>query len=159
MKIQLSVLVWYKADIIVIIISLNVTSSRHDIAAKLFIWPFKSNDHSLTHTFMLKQSDIICRPSLWRVYTWYKEPFRRGYTEKNVIFTLPRILLSGLFMAFNATFNNISDISWLSVLLVEETRVHRCTASHWQTLSQNVVSSTPRLNVIRTHNVSGDRHW
>jgi len=28
-------------------------------------------------------------------------------------------------MAFNATFNNISVISWRSVLLVEETRVPR----------------------------------
>jgi hypothetical protein len=27
-------------------------------------------------------------------------------------------------MVFNATFNNISVISWRSVLLVEETRVH-----------------------------------
>ena len=27
-------------------------------------------------------------------------------------------------MVFNATFNNISVITWLSVLLVEETRVH-----------------------------------
>ena len=27
-------------------------------------------------------------------------------------------------MVLNATFNNISAISWLSVLLVEETRVH-----------------------------------
>ena len=26
-------------------------------------------------------------------------------------------------MVFNATFNNISNISWLSVLLMEETRV------------------------------------
>jgi hypothetical protein len=26
-------------------------------------------------------------------------------------------------MVFNATYNNISDISWRSVLLVEETRV------------------------------------
>ena len=28
-------------------------------------------------------------------------------------------------MVFNATFNNISAISWQSVLLVEETGVHR----------------------------------
>ena len=45
------------------------------------------------------------------------------------------------FMVFNATFNNIS------VLLVEETGVtrenHRRVASHCQTLSHNVVSSTP----------------
>jgi len=51
-------------------------------------------------------------------------------------------------MVFNATFNNISVISWQLVLLVEETGIpgenHRPTASHWQTLSHNVVSSTPR---------------
>ena len=50
-------------------------------------------------------------------------------------------------MVFNATFNNISVISWWSVLLVEETGVtgenHRPVTSHWQTLSHNVVSSTP----------------
>ena len=49
---------------------------------------------------------------------------------------------------FNATFNNISVISWLSVLLVEETGVpgekHRPAVSYRQTLSHNVVSSTPR---------------
>ena len=54
----------------------------------------------------------------------------------------------GWFMVFNATFNNISVISWRSVVLVEETGVtgenHRPDASQWQTLSQNVVSSTPR---------------
>jgi hypothetical protein len=51
-------------------------------------------------------------------------------------------------MVFNAIFNNISAVSWLSVLLVEETGVpvedHRPVASQWQTLSHNVVSSTPR---------------
>ena len=51
-------------------------------------------------------------------------------------------------VVFNATFNNISVILWRSVLLVEETggpgENHRSVASHWQTLSHNVVSSTPR---------------
>ena len=51
-------------------------------------------------------------------------------------------------MVFNATFKNISIISWQSVLLVEEIVVpgetHRPVASHWQTLSHNVVSNTPR---------------
>jgi len=46
-------------------------------------------------------------------------------------------------MVFNATFNNISGISWWSVLLVEETGVpkenHRPVASHRQTLLHNVV--------------------
>ena len=52
------------------------------------------------------------------------------------------------FMVFNAYFNYISDILWWSVLFVEETVVlgenHRPVTSHWQTLSDNVVSSTPR---------------
>jgi hypothetical protein len=51
-------------------------------------------------------------------------------------------------LVFNATFNNISVISWQSALLVKETEVpgenHQPAASHWQTLSHNVVSSTPR---------------
>ena len=63
------------------------------------------------------------------------------------------------FMVFNATFNTISVISWLSVLLVEETGENcRPVASHWQTLSHNVVSSSPRLSEVRTHNISGGRH-
>jgi hypothetical protein len=49
-------------------------------------------------------------------------------------------------MVFNSTFNNISVISWRSVVLVEEKGVlgenHWFVASHWQTLSHNVVSST-----------------
>jgi hypothetical protein len=64
-------------------------------------------------------------------------------------------------MVFNATFNNISVISWVSVLLMEETLVpgenHRQAPSHLHTLSHNVVLRTPRLSVIRIHNVSGDR--
>ena len=65
-------------------------------------------------------------------------------------------------MVLNATFNNISAISWWSVLLVEETRVpgenHRPAVSYGQILSHNVVSSTPRLSGIQIHNFSGDWH-
>jgi hypothetical protein len=64
-------------------------------------------------------------------------------------------------MVFNATFKNISVILWVS-FIGEETVVpaenHRSAASHLQTLSHNVVSSTPRVSGVRTHNVSGDRH-
>ena len=54
----------------------------------------------------------------------------------------------------NAIFSNISVISWRSALLVEETggpgENHRPVASHWQTLSHNVVHLG--LIEIRTHN-------
>ena len=61
-------------------------------------------------------------------------------------------------VVFNATFNNISVISWWSIVLVEETRVpgenHRFAASRRQTLSHTDVSSTSRLSGIRSHSVS-----
>ena len=60
-------------------------------------------------------------------------------------------------MVFNVTFNNISVISWRSVLLVKETggpgENHRTVASHWETLSHNVVHLA--LIEIRSHNISG----
>ena len=69
----------------------------------------------------------------------------------------------GWFMVFNAIYSNISVMLWRSVLLVEETGVTvenpRLTASHWHTLSHNVVSSTPRLSGVWIHNFSCDRHW
>ena len=62
-------------------------------------------------------------------------------------------------MVFNATFNNISAISWRSVLLVEETGVsgenHWPITSHWQTLSHNVVSCTPHISGIQMLVVMG----
>ena len=71
-------------------------------------------------------------------------------------------LVKIIFMVFNTTSNNISVISWRSVILVEKTGVprenHRPTASHWQTLSHYDVSSTPHMSRIWTP-VSGDRYW
>ena len=47
-------------------------------------------------------------------------------------------------IVFNATFNNISAISWRSVLLMENNEVsgenHRPVARHWQTESPNPIS-------------------
>ena len=72
--------------------------------------------------------------------------------------TTPKVLFPGGMvraMMFHSTFNNISVISWRSVLLVEETGIlgenNRPVASHCQTLSHNAISSTP-------HTFSGDRH-
>jgi hypothetical protein len=64
-------------------------------------------------------------------------------------------------MMLNATFNNISVISWWSVLLVEEIEVpgenHRpVVASRRQNLSHNVLHLA--LIEIRTPNISGDMH-
>ena len=36
---------------------------------------------------------------------------------------------------------------------------HPPAASHWHTLSHNVVPSTLCMSEVRIHNVSGDRHW
>jgi hypothetical protein len=49
----------------------------------------------------------------------------------------------------------VTYYNWRAVVPGEN---HQHAASHWQTLSHNVVSGTPCLSVIRTHNVSGDRH-
>ena len=58
-------------------------------------------------------------------------------------------------MVFNATFNNITDISWQSVLLMKETGVprknHQPVANQWQILSHNVVSYEICITYQRIH--------
>ena len=63
------------------------------------------------------------------------------------LYVVSKFLGSGV-MVFNATFNNISVISWQPVLLVEEGgepgENHGTTAGHWRTLSHKVKTCTPR---------------
>ena len=75
-------------------------------------------------------------------------------------------------MVFNATYNNISAMSWWSILLMEETGgpgepgetgvpgepKYPEKTTDLPTSSHNVVSSIHRLSGIQTHNVGGDRH-
>jgi hypothetical protein len=70
-----------------------------------------------------------CNPPLINIYQKYRSINR----IKTLLKYRHRIIV------FDATFNNISDISTRSVLLVEETRVtgenHLPAASHWQTFT------------------------
>jgi hypothetical protein len=67
--------------------------------------------------------------------------------------------LVGWFIVFNATFNNISVISWRSVLLVEETGVPEENHQPVEVTDKLYQSVHIAMNVVRIHNFCGDRHW
>ena len=93
--------------------------------------------------------DAVCQ---WRKAEWIGSP---QPLHKNTSILAQTITLTNKYgttaMVINATFNNISIISWRSTLWVEENggtrEKHRPVASNYQALSHNIVPSTFRLEL------------
>jgi hypothetical protein len=71
----------------------------------------------------------------------------------NIAEILLKVVLNTIALTFSTVHNSIAS----SLIISNDRKPLTCHISHWQTLSHNVLSSIPRLSVIRTH-VSGDRH-
>jgi hypothetical protein len=102
------------------------------------------------YCFSTKHTALQNRNKDWSNISTYILLFQWASNMKFMSFCLKWWVMSYI---VNATFNNLSVISWQSVLLVEEPRVpgenHQSASSHWQTLSHNVVWSTSRLSARR----------
>ena len=124
----------------------------------IFWPPFQFLQHLLNTVCIVEKQRL---PIYNIFYVWLESQFPifldEHFMEKLYIWSW--LMYKGRVMVFNAAFNNISVISWQSVLFVEETGVpeeyHWPATSHWQTLSHNVVSSTPCLSGIWTFVVNG----
>jgi hypothetical protein len=86
---------------------------------------------------------VVC----WTI--WHKRLVLSAEITPIIFYTRVSVIVNGLGLWCLTPFSTIFPvISWRSVLLMDETRVsgenYRPAASHWQTLSLNVVSSTPR---------------
>ena len=110
------------------------------------------------HVLVISVNVIMITASIFQNKTRCPTPWKKPYHILQGLFEHYSLMI----MVCNATFNNISVISWRSLFgccfffLVEEARVprenHRLATRHGQTLPHNVVSSTPRLSGIQTHN-------
>jgi hypothetical protein len=119
----------------------------HTVAHKKWNW----NKNDLLHRKFEDQS--ITLPSTFLLCWFPFSPFTND------------IQMETLYAPFlvNVTFNNISVISWRSVLLVKETEYPEKTTDMSQvndklyhTLLYRVYVT---MNRVRIHNFSGDRHW
>jgi hypothetical protein len=83
-------------------------------------------------------------------YCWYLWCRSRSFIVFNIY------TRSLVFILFNATFNNISIISWWSVKVEETTDWSQVTDKLYQIMLYRVHLA---MNDVWTHNFSGHKHW
>ena len=127
-------------------IARSLTDKLGCSAGELYTTNMKINDHSTPKLPEIKWKKIVQSnvPSrfIYRLLLKVINDRIQLLFQVIILFCLFVCFFLSLMM-FNATFNNMSVISWRSVLLVEEAgglgENHRPVASHWQTLLHNVV--------------------
>ena len=92
-----------------------------------------------------------------------KKGIRWTWSSNRMVTMLALLMKGGLWYFNNISYRGCQFYWWRKPEYPEETGVswenHCPVASHWQTLSYNVVSSTLHLSGIQTLNVSGNSHW
>jgi hypothetical protein len=122
---------WFDiVEIVVLKCEQYVSKQRNENDRSMFIHSFRQITASRIHSHIPISKNIV-----W-LYPATTQTFHHIYPKGLGIMTL------------TATFNNISTIS-----------NHRTATGHWQTLSRNVISSTPHSWGIRTHNISGHMNF
>ena len=122
----------------------SITKKRNNNSLKRNNNSFKRNDNLLTrNNNSLKRISISSKRNR-KIFLMSVKGLRTNTTETHVVLLLCLFDIVGLynwnywlidFIVLNATFNNISAISWRPVLVVEEAGVpgenHRPWASNW----------------------------
>jgi hypothetical protein len=152
---------WWAVSLFVYLMVLNATFNNSSVNWLMKYW-MQTMDWKSTSNLLQSRLHQIMEVTSWFLKLESKEWFYNFWIVLMYFLLFLAVSLFVYLMVLNATFNNSSAvISWLSVLMMEETREprqkHRPVASHWQTLSHNVVQLA--LIEIRTHNISCDLHW